>query len=56
MQNNDQLTRNERIRLEALAQSNAYHTMKHATPTDVMEVARFFENFLRAADTDFKPQ
>lgn len=50
MPNNDQLTRAERIRLEALAQANAYFTMKPAVPaTAVIEVAKIFEEFLYEA-------
>lgn len=47
--NNDQLTRAERIRLESLAQANAYGTMKNLQPERIMEIAVAFENFIWAA-------
>lgn len=50
----DQLTRNERIRLEALAQANAYSQMKHFTPQEVLDAARIFEVFIRQADQDWR--
>lgn len=49
----DQLTRNERIRLEALSQANAFGTMKHLAPNEVVDIAILFEKFLHEADLDY---
>ena len=56
MLNNDQLTRNERIRLEAIAQANVLHAMRGIDAKVLIETARLLEAFIRAADTDYRPQ
>lgn len=43
----DQLTRDERIRLEALNQANARYTMKPASNDEVLATAAKFEEFIR---------
>lgn len=54
MLNNDQLTRNERIRLEALAQAVQSYMNRPRPPEDEqVRTARYFEAFIRAADKDF---
>lgn len=53
----DQLTRNERIRLEALAQANARFAMAGPVPPEqFFQCARDFEKFIREADTDHPAQ
>jgi len=42
----DKLTREERIRLEALAQANITHAIRSAGPTVVVETAKKFEKFV----------
>ena len=49
---NDQLTRKERVRLEAFAQAGARHQMRPLPLTDHMKEAREIETFLYNADTD----
>lgn len=54
MQNQDQLTRAERLRLEALAQAIASYTMRpEPQVSEITERARYFEKFLRTADIDW---
>ncbi len=48
----DQLTRDERIRLESLAQAVNRSTMRDATPHEVIATAAVFEEWLRTGDVD----
>jgi hypothetical protein len=48
----DQLTRNERIRVEALAQANARFATTSASTKIILDSAREFEKFIRDADKD----
>lgn len=50
---NDQLTRAERVRLEALAQANAYAAMRQSlNPQTIMKIAEDFERFIKQAKDD----
>lgn len=54
MANNDQLTRNERIRLESLAQAiGSYVSRPRPLDDDLVKTARYFDGFIRSADRDF---
>lgn len=46
----DQLTRNERIRLEALAQAISNHQMKPLPFRDLLVEAELFETWIKKAD------
>lgn len=43
----DQLTRDERIRLECLNQAVASKTMTSSTPLDIIDTAKKFEGYIR---------
>ena len=56
MHNNDQLTRNERIRLESLNQAVVFCMHRNVQGEEIVAFARKFEEFIHAADTDYKTQ
>ncbi len=48
----DQLTRDERIRLESLAQANVSMTMTRPSADDVIAVAEKFEGYIRGSEEE----
>ena len=48
----DQLTRDERIRLESLAQANNTHTLSHDSASQVLMTAKVYESYIRGNKND----